>query len=383
MTTAMRSLHEMPKPVLHPIEDRALELQQAYARIAELERDLDGRPVATSQRASAALKSFFFLLGLAIIVIVSSIAIGRATRHVPVAAVGEAPREPMPVAGALQLARVDQHGPALVDLDADGKRDLVMLGWRAGNPDAPLYVVAIDRATYEVRWRNGPHRSAYRDKRVRATTGEPGEVVLVDALGKAHVIDARSGTTKVTRDASSLPDDSKSPCPADRSRPCVQRADMEKVKLALPPKLRAGLTPWSTEMESDGDRVSFVEEVAKGQAIKHAVALDGAAHLRWTSPLVPRTQTERPTSSVTPNDWTALANGRLVHVYQSIAGPYRMSAHETRGGTLAYDVALPLEYGSIVDGLIADGDDVFLVSKGSLFVLEGRTGAVARRIARF
>jgi len=109
------------------------------------------------------------------------------------------------------------------------------------------------------------------------------------------------------------------------------------------------------------------------------LAPDGT--VRWVTPLLPKEMRRRvdmyPRTS--PNDWTTLARGRVLHVYQVAKAHYRMVSRDVTTGAQQYDVELgDLAQGSFLEWFSADQDDAFLVADGELYVLDAKTGAITR-----
>jgi hypothetical protein len=96
---------------------------------------------------------------------------------------------------------------------------------------------------------------------------------------------------------------------------------------------------------------------------------------------VPSTRVWAPYPNTTPEGRTALASGRIYHLYPTVRGEQRLAARSLETGVLEYDVAVPwLDYGSAVDAVSAESGEMFIVANQSLFVIEGATGQLKKTI---
>ena len=359
------------------------ELRAAHARIRELEGRIAGNTPAIPFSWRRLLARAAFALTLLLIAIAMAWAIFP-RRAVVVQGAGTAPAPAIPV-GALTWragAIFREHGPLLVDLDGDGALDIIGLAWRHGQDAAPLHVVAFDRKTYAVIWRAGPFRAKWRDEAVRVSATAT-EIIVADGVGTSHVLDRRTGAELTTIGTpSELPDPRERRCPVDGTLPCT--ADTPPaIALKVDALLRGH--GYSYDLVDGAARVTL-SSVAGPQAQREGRALrwdaDGKK-LLFDVPLIPPPSNDKRASS-SPNEWTALGHGRLLHLYQHPSGDYHLATRDAKTGVLAYDVPVPaLHDGSVVGAVMADGDDVFVVADESLVVIDARTGAVSRRLQRF
>lgn len=300
-----------------------------------------------------------------------------------------APLPPRIPAGVLALRTgpaFRDRGPALVDIDGDGAKDLVALAWRHGQDALPLHVVAFDRKTFAVRWRAGPYPSAWRSSLVRLDITAP-SVQVRDGRGTVHVLDLKTG-----RELSARADEpggvretnaNEDGCRADGTGVCTTEAD----PALLPKAAGAFRTPhvYLRDYTTDGDRFTHVSVSGpRGGFIEHAVLWDvGARKPRWNVPLVPAPQVEKRVN-VSPNAWTALAHGRVLHLYQPTGGLFRIAGRDVKTGALIFDSPVPgLVDGSLIGAFTAEAEDAFIVANESLVVIDGRTGQVVQRLSRF
>jgi len=118
----------------------------------------------------------------------------------------EAP-EPVPVA-AVAPAVVTHYGvsfytggtsrPHLVDVDGDGKKEIVSLFWSSAE-DTPLHVGVLDRETFAVRWMRGPFPSQWSGQHTHMElVGR--RAIVTDSREKLHVFDLGSGEEVHTAD---------------------------------------------------------------------------------------------------------------------------------------------------------------------------------------
>lgn len=280
------------------------------------------------------------------------------------------------------------RGVALLDVDGDGAKDLVGLAWRHGQDARPLHVVVIDRKTYAVKWRAGAYPAAWRDPSVELEVSGAG-IVVTDGAGMSHLLDRRTGAelgaptpSKVALAQRTSPKEDPNGCSADGSYPCTVHTD-PALEAKLPALFRTHAFP--IDYVADGDRITVVSISApRGQAEQHALRWDDEGKkVMWKAVLVPAAA-KNTRSSGSPEEWTAVADGRVYHLYQHTSGGFRISARDAKAGAVLYDVEVAsLDEGSVVGELTADGDEAFIVANESLFVLDGATGNTKHRFRRF
>jgi hypothetical protein len=366
------------------------DLEAAHARLVELERRAAGRPAPRRRmpvaRVAAFFGSFAALLAIAGFVVVSLHPRGG-TIHVA----GAAPEAPQPILDrTLAYApgpELRPRGPSMIDLDGDGVKELVVLGWRRGHPDAPLWVVALERKTYSARWHAGPFVAGWRDYRVRLGLGHEGRLVVVDAAG-AHAIDRVTGAST----GALLASDERlglERCPADGSFACNEPTT-EAETSHLPRRFREAyylFDLWTTKHDA---RVTIVSpDVGSIVAVGWKPPEDGSGADRdtgvaWGASLAGPGRREDPDPLPSADAWTVLDDDRLLHLYHEKSAVYRLAARRAYDGALLYDVVLPpIPDGSAIDGVSADAGELFVVANESILVVDAASGAITRRIDRF
>lgn len=139
-----------------------------------------------------------------LVVVVGFVRVATRTAPHPVAK-APSPRPPPPVLAtpissqtSPQLSWYPQHGPILVDLDADGTEDVVGLRWDSSHEDAALSIVATDGATFRSLWKTTPLRSQWASPRTRLVHSS-GTLFLTDSEGFLHIYDLKDGKERVDR----------------------------------------------------------------------------------------------------------------------------------------------------------------------------------------
>ncbi len=171
-------------------------LQAAQRRIDSLERELEiarfgaARPPPSVAWIWLALPVVFVvgLFGLAFLTMR-----GRATEPVSVPAplVEPLPTVTVPVSYGVTFYTGTNSRPQLVDVDGDGKKELVSLFWGKSD-DLPLHVGVLDRETLAVKWMSGPLPSQWSGRHTHmAIVGT--RVVVTDSRETVHVFDLSSG----------------------------------------------------------------------------------------------------------------------------------------------------------------------------------------------
>lgn len=83
------------------------------------------------------------------------------------------------------------HRFELVDVDGDGKKEIVSLFWSSVE-DSPLHVGVLDRATFAVKWMKGPFPSQWSGVHTHMEI-VGSKVVVTDSREKVHVFELATG----------------------------------------------------------------------------------------------------------------------------------------------------------------------------------------------
>jgi len=170
-------------------------LQAAQRRIDRLERELEiarfgvARPPPSFAWIWLVLPVVFVvgLFGLAFLTMRS-----RASEPVsmPAPTVEPLPMA-LPVSYGVTFYTGSNSRPRLVDVDGDGKKEIVSLFWGKAD-DLPLHVGVLDRATFAVKWMSGPFPSQWSGRHTHmAIVGA--HVVVTDSRETVHVLELGSG----------------------------------------------------------------------------------------------------------------------------------------------------------------------------------------------
>lgn len=102
-----------------------------------------------------------------------------------------APSEPVEPTPAYYGARWYSNEPQQVDIDGDGKKEIVGLFW-GNDRDKPLYVAALDHDMKKARWVAGPYPSQWGGRHTNlVVTGD--HVMVSDSHAMLHVLDIKTG----------------------------------------------------------------------------------------------------------------------------------------------------------------------------------------------
>jgi hypothetical protein len=205
-----------------------------------------------------------------------------------------------------------------------------------------------------------------------------------DGRGTIHVLDLKRGSeiAELTNGAEPQREAIGDRCGPDGTGVCTAETD-PAVVTKLQGHFRTHV--YARDFAADGDRFTHVSVSGpRGGFIEHAVLWDAASNKAlWNVPLVPPPQNEKRVN-VSPNAWTVLAHGRVLHLYQPAAGLFRIAGRDVKTGTLIFDSPVPgLADGSLIGAFTAEAEDAFIVANESVFVIDGRTGQVVQRLARF
>ncbi len=365
-------------------------LDAALARVSALEKEIaeHGRPRAP--RSSAHLVALL-VIGVFAITVASASQSARQYRVVR----QEAPeKRPLPAEGELSLAPMalySRMGPLLVDVNMDGQKDIVVPGWHEMRDDEPIYLAALDRNTFKVVWRAGPFTARPRDQRLSFDKSRvAGLLQVTDANGDTDVDLARGlmGPRSVSK-----PKDVVDPflprpvppCPSDTQAPCLTTA-ADGVEELLAKATGAKHVFASTITGNDFQIQVASAIMPNDDSVEYVAHLAPDGTVRWVTPLLPAAQVRNVDmyTRTSPNEWTTIARGRVLHIYQLAKGPYRMLSRDLATGALQYDVQLgDLAQGSFLEWFSADKDDAFLVADSELVVLDAKTGEITHRIRTF
>ncbi len=365
-------------------------LDAALARVVALERQIAEHGHPHAPRSSAHL---YALLVIAVIAIAFSSAY-HAVEPQRTVRMETPEKRPRPADGELSLAPMalfSNAGPLLVDVNMDGAKDFVVVGWHEVREDEPVYVAAIERATFKVLWRAGPFAARHRDQRLSIEVSPLTHALLVtDATGETRLDmsdGARLGRTdlEVTAAIDPFLPRPAQPCPPDKETPCTVSAAVG-VEAVLG-KAMGARHVFASTLTGNDTQIEVASVIMPNEdSLLYAAQLAPDASVRWAVPMLPfavqRKVDMYPRTS--PNQWTTLARGRLLSVYQLAKGPYRMLSRDVTTGALQYDVQLSdLAQGSFLEWFSADRDDAFLLADGELYVLDAKTGATTRRARYF
>jgi hypothetical protein len=390
------------------------ELRAAFVRIRELEARLAERGASTG--------AAWLLAAVAAILLVAGIGGGFGwvwfkkvrTRSAPVAAAA---------AADTIHATWYPRAPSFADIDGDGVSEIVGLAWENGHDAAPLHVVALDRKTYKMRWHAGPYPSQYASPLTHLVMVDA-RAVLIDSQGAIRVIDATNGreATKLTfprgpvqevcrvNDGSEklLLNDGKNwydtqvqlldlttgmigpnassaacgfghedaPCDSTASKPCVASSNSGVVT----PKRGIAIAVSGDVLAHGDDRLTVTNNTVADECRATGVAWSTRTRAKsWEQPLMAPGDTPHKHSGC---GVTAMGNGRVVHVYQTSGGPFRLVARAASSGAVLFANDLPDSgEGTLVSSVSLDGEEVFVVMNQSLRVFNAASGVATQTVS--
>ncbi len=366
------------------------------------ERPLPGAGRAPSPpRASASGKLGAIIAGAIVLsatVPLVAIVMGRNTGSLRPSAASAQRRN----AGEKRPARTylwDDVVPSAV-ASADGRELIVgRIRSRVGDPDDQLFVVAVDGATLEERWRVGPlgtYSEAYRST-LLAVGG--GVVVVSDKSPRLHVVDLATGHDDASR-GWALSDAASALCAGgDGARAWVEVVDGKNLLVDFgkheghaQPRPPAWCHPVGISMGAgratargpkltgarveaaltDGDAGVALAVKAPGTPTPRAVGFDPRTlEQRWESPLAPPGQ-----AAEHHFDWhVALAGGRAVVEYtQPSDSSTHLVALDAATGRRLWDV--PVEANGQISELHLTAARAYVVLNTKLTVLDAESGVV-------
>lgn len=178
-------------------------LSAAQRRIDSLEKELElARAGIARPPPSYGLGVMVVGVAVMAVVFVGAVIAGIRSGH-------EAPEvAPAPAAAVPAPAVVEHYGvsfytgagsrPHLVDIDGDGKKEIVSLFWSSSD-DAPLRVGAVDRETFAVKWMRGSFPSQWSGAHTHLAIAG-GYAVVTDSREKVHLVDLKTGVEVHTAD---------------------------------------------------------------------------------------------------------------------------------------------------------------------------------------
>lgn len=327
--------------------------------------------------------------------------------------------EPAPIKKTLGAHWYPQNGvgPTLVDVNGDGRPDVVGLAWRTGHDEAAVHAVALDGDTLDLLWASTPFPSQWQSERTHLqVTG--GHVVVSDSRETLHVLDLATGLeTRTTH----YPLGPRDVCPLDAKHVLVRSGWEEKSlesfdvttgALEPPPK---GAHCWyraqeacapkqstacvgedrtfphaageelvgGTTWHEGDDRVSLASRIDGKRSVEHLVGWSATEpkKARWEAPLVRPGDTAHASRT-----YFAVQGGNAFGLYQlsTDTGPFQLVARDVKSGELAWKAALPsAAEGTYVSSMTAKEGRVYVVANSNLVVFDGKTGALVKTVSWF
>jgi len=325
--------------------------------------------------------------------------------------------EPAPIKKTLGAHWYPQNGvgPTLVDVNGDGRPDVVGLAWRTGHDEAAVHAIALDGDTLDLLWASEAFPSQWQSERTHLeVTGA--NVVVSDSRETLHVLDLASG--RETR-STHYPSGPRDVCPLDADHVLVrsgweeaslQSFDVRTGALAAPPK---GAQCWfrshevcatkeATACVGDERSVPPVAGVELGggttwrdgdERVTLATRVDGKRRLEhlvgWSAKEPKKARWE--TAFVRAGDEThesrtyfAVQGGVAYALYQlrTEAGLFRLVARDAKTGATTWTATVPAAAeGTHVSSMTAKEGRVYVVANSNLVVFDGKTGALIKSVS--
>lgn len=306
-------------------------------------------------------------------------------------------------------------GPTIVDVNGDGRPDVVGLAWRSGHDEAALHAVALDGESFELLWSSAPLPSQWQSERAHLQV-VGAHVVVSDSRETLHVLDLATG---VEARKAHYPSGPRDVCPLDAKHVLVRSSwedtslrslDVTTGELEAPPKgadcrypTRDACAPKQTSAcvgddqaiphaageellggttwrEGD-DRVSLTSRVEGKRSVEHLVGWSAGApkRARWEAPLVPAGVTAHASRT-----YFTVQGGRAFGLYQlsTETGPFQLLARDAKSGEIAWKAEVPsAAEGTYVSSMTAREGRVYIVANSNLVVFDGKTGTLIKNVA--
>lgn len=307
--------------------------------------------------------------------------------------------------------------PQLVDVDGDGRKEIVSLFWGKGE-ERPLHVGVLDRDTLAVKWMRGPYPSQWSGAHTHLEI-VGSRVVVTDSRETIHVLDLKSGETLQTIP---LPGGARAACALSGSQTEValqidwekwQVVDVTAGSLRAPKKgedvsckspyqpcdaktpanslcidddplarTRAKTPGFSTYSSSEvlGDTrfVTGQTKAKDGSSSEILLVLDRKTKARrWESPSI----LEGDTLHIGGHTNHSLTASSVVSFYQTSLGEFRLVARDTHTGNETWKTKVSgAQEGSYAGNLFIEDGDVFLFVDHGLHIVDLETGRERRTV---
>jgi hypothetical protein len=319
-----------------------------------------------------------------------------------------------------------------------GEELIVGLMWRRGTRNLGLHAAAFERTSLRPRWIAGPFPSTWIAAPDRLTHNryqlvvQDDAVIIADAEGTVRVLELASGAE---RDEIPLRHGTEGACIDGRGRTILGFASLDRTSVpvmfpwelevtqpfvldlakrkvtptkhgplctpspycaddrvsgpaicrqlartdTLPPTA-ASLDRFETSdiWEVADRRVALGKRAGSRSAIGWSVGSDDAI---WETTLESPGRARSTREPAVPTANTTASSRTLYHGYASTIGAYRILALAVESGALRFSVDLPgSNFGTRVDSMTVDGDDLFVVANDELIVLDARSGHLRGRL---
>lgn len=399
-------------------------LSAAQHRIDVLERELQTAranmpPPPKGTPAWVTLLATFGGLGVGLFVLgIGALVVSTVTtpRYVSSAPTDDPPApapEYKPLLGASWYTGMNEGPQVLVDVNGDGKKDVVSLFWRAPE-DTALYVAAVDRETLESIWTAGPYPSQWSGPHTHLVVTAD-HVLVTDSREKLHVLDVKTGNSVLdlpfaggARSACALAtkpglirlDRSYDeieildpatglirPAPHHQGYECVderveckhaqphQRCIVEDSTATARAKVRGFSAYYSSIVQDDLRYTEGSVLLGKGQHAPWLMMSDAKGRdVLWTSPAV----REDETSHIAGRVSSELTEKAVITFYQRSTGDFRLLARaNTNGAALWSTTVTGTSEGSFAELYVRDGE-IFVYADHRMHVYDLDDGSERR-----